>query len=153
MEYFEELALGPLCPIPTPWWKRYVDDVICIVKKHKVDILFNHINQMDPCIQFTMEPPDSEGNIPFLGTKCSLNPNNTICNTLYKKPTHTDRYLDWNSNHPIFAKSYTSITKRARMVCFTPELLAKEMDYLHRVLHRHNYPDWFLKKTTIPRTL
>ena len=33
MEYFEELALGPQCPIPTLWWKRYVDDVICITKK------------------------------------------------------------------------------------------------------------------------
>ena len=22
MEYFEELALGPQCPIPTPWWER-----------------------------------------------------------------------------------------------------------------------------------
>ena len=26
MEYFEVMALGPQCPIPTPWWKRYVDD-------------------------------------------------------------------------------------------------------------------------------
>ena len=32
------------------------------------------------------------------------------------------------------------------MVCSTPELLAKEMDYLHRVLCMNNYPDWFLKK-------
>ena len=42
MEYFEELALGPQCPIPTPWWKRYIDDVICITKKDQVDILFPH---------------------------------------------------------------------------------------------------------------
>ena len=33
MEYYEEMALGPQCPIPTPWWKRYVDDVTCIIKK------------------------------------------------------------------------------------------------------------------------
>ena len=33
MEYFEELELGTQCPIPTPWGKRYVDDVICITKK------------------------------------------------------------------------------------------------------------------------
>ena len=33
MEYFEELALGPQCPIPTPWLKRHVDDVIHITKK------------------------------------------------------------------------------------------------------------------------
>ena len=35
MEHFEEMVLGPQCPIPTPWWKRYVDDVIIIVKKIK----------------------------------------------------------------------------------------------------------------------
>ena len=35
MEYFEEIALSPQCPIPTLWWKRYVDDVICITKKTK----------------------------------------------------------------------------------------------------------------------
>ena len=33
MEYFEQLALRQQCPIPTPWWKRYIDDVICITKK------------------------------------------------------------------------------------------------------------------------
>ena len=35
MEYFKEIALGPECTIPTPWWKRYVDNVISIVKKNK----------------------------------------------------------------------------------------------------------------------
>ena len=32
------------------------------------------------------------------------------------------------------------------MVCSTPELLAKEMDCLHKVLHKNSYLDWFLKK-------
>ena len=36
------------------------------------------------------------------------------------------------------------------MVCSTPELLAKVMNYLHRVLYRNNYPDLFLKKNTRP---
>ena len=31
MEYFEVLGLGSECPIPTSWWKRYVDDIISIV--------------------------------------------------------------------------------------------------------------------------
>ena len=58
MEYFEESVLGPLCPIPTNWWKRYVKDVICIVKRDQVDILFNHINKMDVHIKFTMQSQD-----------------------------------------------------------------------------------------------
>ena len=81
MEYFEELVLEPLCPIPTPWWKRYVDDVICIIKKDQGGILLNHINQMHAYIKFTMELPDSERSILFLDTKCSPNSNKTIYTT------------------------------------------------------------------------
>ena len=104
MEYFEELALGQQCSISTPWWKRYVDDVICITKKDQVDILSNHKNQMDDHMKFTMQCPDNEGSIPFLDIKCTPNSIHTIYTTVYRKPTHTDRYLDWNSNHPISAK-------------------------------------------------
>ena len=73
MEYFEDMALGPQCPIPSPWSKRYVDDVISIVKKEQVDTLFNHLNLVYPHIKFTMEAPGSEDSIPFLETNCSLN--------------------------------------------------------------------------------
>ena len=54
IEYFEEQALERQYPIPIPWWKRYVDDVICIIKKDQVDILFNLINNTDDNIKFTM---------------------------------------------------------------------------------------------------
>ena len=47
MEYFEEIALYPQCPIPTPWWKRYVDEVNSIVLKRQVDTLFNHLHSVN----------------------------------------------------------------------------------------------------------
>ena len=140
MEYFEELALGPKCPIPTPWWKRYVDVVICITKNDQVDILLNHINQLDDHIRFSVESLDNEGSIPFLDTKCTPNSNNTIHSTMYRKPTHTDRYLDCNFNHPVSDKRSViqALTHRGKVVCSTPELLAREMDYLNKVLHRNS---------------
>ena len=103
-----------------------------------MEILFNHINQMDDHIKFTLECPHNEGSIPFLDTKCTPNPNHTIHTTVHRKPAHTDRYLNWNSNHPLSAKRsvFQALTHRAKMVCSTPELLAKEMDYLKKVLHR-----------------
>ena len=143
---------GLLCPIPTPWCKRCVDDVISIVKKDQVDILFNHINQMDAHIKFTMKSPHSEGSIPFLDTKCSPNSNNAIQTTVYKKTySHIDRYVDWNSNHPTSAKRSVTqtLTQRGKMVCSTTALVAEEVSYPHVVLHRNNYPDCFLKKTNI----
>ena len=78
IEYFEELALGPQCPITTQWWKRYVDYVICITKEDQVDILFNHINNIDDHIKFTMECPDNEGSNPFLDSNCNPNLNHTL---------------------------------------------------------------------------
>ena len=147
MEYFEELALGPQCPVFTPWWKRYVGDVICIIKKDQVDILFNHINNKNDHINFNMECPDNEESNHFLNSKCTTNPNYTVHTTVYRKPTHTKRYLDWNSNQPISAKRSViqTLTHRAKMVCSTPELIAKEKDYLNKVLSRKSYFDWFLK--------
>ena len=124
-----------------------MDDVICITKKDQVDILFNYINNMDDHIKFTMECPDNEGSIPFLDRKCTPNPNHTIHTTVYRKPTHADRYLDCNFNHPISVQRSViqALTHRAMRICTTPELLAKEMDYLNKVLHRNSYSDWFLK--------
>ena len=59
MEYFEESALGPECPIPSPWWTRYVDDV------H----LLQPSGFSSPHINFTMESPCTDDSIPFLDTK------------------------------------------------------------------------------------
>ena len=103
---------------------------------------------MDDHIKFTMECPDKEGSIPFLDTKCTPNPYHSTHTTVYRKPTHTERYLDWNSNHPISPKRCViqAHSHRAKMVCSTQELLAKEMDYLNKVLHSNSYPEWFLKK-------
>ena len=82
-------------------------------------------------------------------SKCTPNLNHNIHSTVFKKPTHRDRYLDCISNHPISAKRsiIQALTYRAKMVCSTPELLAKEVDYPNKDLHRNRYLDWFLKKT------
>ena len=55
-------------------------------------------------------------------TKCNPNPNHTIHSSVYRKPTHTERYLDWNSNHPISAKwsVIQALTHRAKMVMLHP---------------------------------
>ena len=63
MVYFEEIALGPRCSIPTPWLKRCADDIISKVKKEQVDTLFNPLNSVDPHITFTMEALGNDGSI------------------------------------------------------------------------------------------
>ena len=36
---------------------------------------------------------------------------------------------------------------RANNVCYSPEILAKEMDYLLRVLIKNSYPYWMIKES------
>ena len=93
MEYFEDLALGPEIPIPIKEWKRYVDDIFSIIPKGKRDNLLNYLNSIDPHIKFTVEQPYAEGAIPFLDTLPQPKGEN-ISVSVYRKPTHMDRYLD-----------------------------------------------------------
>ena len=88
--------------------------------------------------------PATDG-LPFLETLTKPTPN-SIESTVHRKPTHTDRYLDYNSSHHISAKLsviYTLI-HRARQVCSTPEFLAKEMNHL---LQDNHYPTQFFQQS------
>ena len=149
MEYFENKALGPELPISFTinTWLRYVDDVLTIIKKGTSNSLLAHLNPIDPNIKFTIESPNKQGAIPFLDTFPRPSGNNIIT-TVYRKPTHTDRYLDFNSNHPKTAKRAVirALTDRAKNVCSSPELLAKEMDHLGKVLRYNNYPKWMIEQ-------
>ena len=68
--------------------------------------------------------------------------------SVYRKPTHMDRYLYFNSSHPILAKRAVvrALMDRACNVGSSPEFLAKEVEYLSKVLCYNNYPDWLIKK-------
>ena len=127
MEYFEDLALGPELPIPVKESKRYVDDVFSIIPTGKRDIMLNYLNSLGPHIKFTIEQPNFEGTIPFLDTFPKPK-GESISVSVYRKPTHTDRYLDFNSSHPISAKRAVvrALMDRDENVCSDPEILANK---------------------------
>ena len=144
MEYFESIAI-PSSPTLFKWWLSYVDDVHSATRKDQINKLQEHLNTIDPQIKFTIELPGTDG-LPFLDTLTKPT-SNSIESTVYRKPTHTDRYLDYNSNHPISAKLSVihTLIHRAKQVCSTSEFLAKEMDRLHKVLQDNHYPVQFNK--------
>ena len=138
MEYFESLAI-PSSPPLIKWWFRYVDDVHGATRKDQVNKPQEHLNFIDPHIKLTIELPGTDG-LPFLDTLTKPT-SNSIESTVYGKPSHKDRYLDYNSNHPISAKLSVIHTPihRAKQVCSTSEFLAKEMDHLCKVLQDNQY--------------
>ena len=68
--------------------------------------------------------------------------------TVYRKPTHTDQYLQWNSHHHLSAKFSViqTLSHSASTMCSNPELLQKEKDHPRKALTNYNYPKWALDK-------
>ena len=153
MEYFEERALAPEAPIQFKYWSRYVDDVLSTIHKGKSQQALDYLNSIDSHIKFTIERPDEQGAVPFLDTHPRPDEHGKLQCKVYRKPTHTDKYLDWRSNHPTSAKRAVvrALTDRANNVCSSPEELGKELDHLHKVLKYNHYPDWIIKSGGRPR--
>ena len=100
MEHFESLAF-PTSPTLIKWWFRYVGDVHSATRRDHINKHQAHLNFIDLHIKFTIKLLGTDGFL-FLDTLTKPTPN-SIESTVYRKPTHTDRYLDYKSNHPISA--------------------------------------------------
>ena len=119
MEEFEVKALQSF-PNPPSLRLRFVDDTFVINKAEHSQDLLQHINNQDPHIQFTVEPTQ-QGSLPFSDTLVTIQPDNTFSPSVYRKPTHTDEYLHWDSNHHITAKQsvFNTLAHRAKTVSST----------------------------------
>ena len=108
----------------------------------------NHLNGQNTDIQFTREI-EEDGKLPFLDCLVGRN-NNELRTTIYRKPTHTDRLLDESSYNPTSHKATTikTLTRRAQLVCNTPDSLSDENKYLDRVFDKNNYNTDFIRRNT-----
>ena len=87
----------------------------------------------------------------FLDILITPREDGSLKTTIYRKPTHTDLYLQWDSNHTITSKYgvVDTLHHRAKVICSSPELLQQEEKHLHQALTRCNYPEWALKRAKI----
>ena len=150
MEYFEHRALES-APQRPRLWKRYVDDTFCIVKEGSVDEYLDHHNSVCPPIQFTVEQ-EKEGVLPFLDTCIYRKEDGSLDITVYRKPTHMDRYLHFNSHHPQHVKRglVKCLFNRAEEINQNQDNLRRERRHLTRVLKTNGYPGRFINSVTTP---
>ena len=104
---------------------RYVDDTVVIQKEDHKQNFLEHINSVDPAKKFTVEDNKEDGAIPFLDIIVKPKANGRLSITVYRKPTHMDQYLQWDSHHHLSAKSsvINTLIHRAKTVCNKPEHL------------------------------
>ena len=98
MENFEEQAITTSSYEPRIW-KRYVDDTFTILDRENVDDFLQHLNNQQPSIRFTMET-EKDNKLAFLDTAVLREPDGRLTTSVYRKPTHTDQYLAYDSHHP-----------------------------------------------------
>ena len=150
MEFLEQkaIATAPI-EVKPKLWRRYVDDILEIVKSDQVDNLTEHLNSVDPTgsIQFTHEQ-EVDGKIPFLDTLIIKKPDGTIKLLIYRKATHTDQYLNFNSHHPVHHKLGVIRTLFDRMNTIITEKddIKLEEDKIKSALSLCGYPAWTFKK-------
>ena len=98
MEAFEEQAIES-APYKPKIWKRYVDDTFAILDRGNVDSFLHHLSSQQPTIRFAIET-EKESKIAFLDTSVSREPDGRLTTNVYRKLTHTDHYLAYDSHHP-----------------------------------------------------
>ena len=125
-----------------------MDDTFVIHKEANKQGFLQHINSVDPAIRFTVEDNKEDGSIPFLDTIVKPEADGSLSISVYRKPTHTDQYLQWDSHHHLSAKFSViqTLSHRASTVCSNPELLQKEKEHLRKALTKCRYPKWALDK-------
>ena len=141
--FMEEFEIKALSTTLHPYlWLRFVDDIYAIQKTEHSQQLLHHINTQDPHIQFTIEEPNQDGSLPFLDTKVSPGPTNILIITVYRKPTHIDQYLHWDSNHFTGAKYsvFNTLAYRAKPVSHNQQTLHKELDHIKNTLQACHFP-------------
>ena len=76
-----------------------MDDTFVIHKEANKEGFLQHINSVDPAIKFTVEDNNEDGSIPFLDTTVKPEVDGSLSITVYRKPTHTDQYQQWDNHH------------------------------------------------------
>ena len=101
MEVIEDTAFE-MTPTKPKTWKRFVVDSFSIIKKTAINSFLNLLNDIDPNIFFTIEP-EQDSKISFLDTLITRQSNDFKID-VFRKPTYTDRYLDFYSHHDLIIK-------------------------------------------------
>ncbi|XP_048255227.1 uncharacterized protein LOC125381912 [Haliotis rufescens] len=86
----------------------------------------------------------------FLDVLVQKDSNDKLQTTVYRKPTHTDQYIHYASNHPPQVKKgiVSTPARRAQNICSTKQHLTTELNQLKQVFTQYNlYPEQLVQQT------
>ena len=128
-------------------WDRYVDDALATVKKDKIDNILHTINNTTKNIKFTKEE-EHDNKLAFLDILLTKTDDGKLNTQVYRKNTHTDQLLNYNSNYPTQHKisCIRTLFNRIYTHCNTEQSKQKERKYLYSTFYKNDYPRHFINK-------
>ena len=115
----------------------------------RVESFRQHLNSQ----QSTMET-ENDSKIAFVDTSVSREPNGRLTTGVYRKPAHTDQYLEYDSHHYQLVKRgiVKCLYDRAKRLVTKPSVISEEKKHLSSVMVSNGYPSSFVQKITKART-
>ena len=109
-----------------------MDDTFTILDRENVDDFLQYLNNQQPSIRFTMET-EKDNKLAFLDTAVLREPDGRLTTSVYRKPTHTDQYLAYDSHHPQSVKRgiVKCLYERAKRLVTKPSVISKAKRHLH----------------------
>ena len=143
IEDLERNAIATMTDRPR-LWLRFVDDTLAIVKRYALQETLDHLNQQNPAIQFTTEV-EKDGKLPFLDAEIERQGAH-LSMTVFRKPTHSGRYLNFESHHPVTAKCSTvdALFSRAEAIVTNEKQKQAEFSKIKQELLANDYPARFI---------
>ena len=125
-----------------------MDDTFVIQEEKYKNEFFQHINSLEDNIKFTAETTKADGSVPFLDTTVTPRSDGSLETKVYRKPTHTNEYLQWDSYHAINNKYsiISTLLQRARNICSNKESLEEEHTNTQKALTACKYPNWAINR-------
>ena len=101
------------------------------------------VNSINDAIKFTTEP-EVKNSIAMLDTKITRHLDGSMTCGVYRKPTHTDQYLNFGSHHPLQHKLMVvrTLTHRANTIITREEDRQQEMHHIQNCLPKCGHEPW-----------
>ena len=148
MEHFERKALESFTHKPK-WWLRFIDDVYSNWPHgdNRLEDFMNHLNNQSQSIKFTMEKEDNKC-LPFLDVLTMKKQDGSFTHQVYRKDTHTNRYLHVESHHhPAQKISFFNILATRVIRVSDRDHIAQEITHLKKALLNNGYKEKMIDET------
>ena len=147
MERIEVRALSTFTN-PPKFWCRFVDDAFANRKSIVAITFLAHLNAQHRCIKWTQEEESPERKLPYVDCMNQVLEDGTIKITIFRKPTHTNQYLNFSSNHHVSHKLSVPKTlfHRADTLISEEDDKEKEKEYVKKALRKCGYPEWSFER-------